>query len=67
VSCSSRLAPFLQAGSGIDEASIAARIEARAKAKLERDFARADAIRAELAVEGIVLKDSAQGTTWVRG
>jgi cysteinyl-tRNA synthetase len=58
---------FLQAGSGIDEASIAARIEARAKAKLERDFARADAIRAELAVEGIVLKDSAQGTTWVRG
>ena len=58
---------FLQAGSGIDEASIAARIEARARAKLERDFARADAIRAELAVEGIVLKDSAQGTTWVRG
>jgi cysteinyl-tRNA synthetase len=58
---------FLQAGGTLDEASIAARIEARSHAKRERDFARADAIRAELASEGIVLKDSVQGTTWVRG
>ncbi len=58
---------FLQSGSGIDEARIAARIEARAQAKRERDFARADAIRAELAREGVVLNDSAQGTTWARG
>ena len=58
---------FLQSGKLVDEASIAARIEARAHAKRERDYARADAIRAELAAEGIVLKDSAAGTTWVRG
>jgi cysteinyl-tRNA synthetase len=58
---------FLQSGEGLDEASIAARIEARALAKRERDYARADAIRDELAAEGIVLKDSAAGTTWVRG
>jgi cysteinyl-tRNA synthetase len=58
---------FLQAGQGVDEKSIAERIEARAQAKRDRDFVRADAIRAELAAEGVVLKDSAQGTTWVRG
>ena len=58
---------FLQSGGGLDEASIAARIEARTHAKRDRDYARADAIRDELAAEGIVLKDSAAGTTWVRG
>ncbi len=57
---------FLQAGAGLDEASIAEKIAARALAKRERDFARADAIRDELAGHGVVLKDSAQGTTWIR-
>ncbi|MDX1466869.1 MAG: cysteine--tRNA ligase, partial [Halomonas sp.] len=42
-----------------------ARIEARAAAKKARDFARADAIRDELAALGIILKDSREGTTWV--
>jgi cysteinyl-tRNA synthetase len=42
------------------------RIAERAAAKKERDFARADAIRDELAALGIELKDSAQGTRWVR-
>jgi cysteinyl-tRNA synthetase len=41
-------------------------IAARADAKKSRDFARADAIRSELASEGIVLEDSAAGTTWRR-
>ncbi len=57
----------LQAGAGIDVAWVQERIAARAKAKATRDFALSDAIRKELADRGIVLKDSAQGTTWEKG
>jgi cysteinyl-tRNA synthetase len=51
---------------GPDEAWVAERIEARAAAKKARDFAAADAIRAELAAAGVELKDGPQGTTWSR-
>ena len=57
---------FLQAGTGVDDAEIARQIEARATAKRERRFADADRIRAELAAQGVELKDTPQGTTWVR-
>jgi cysteinyl-tRNA synthetase len=58
---------FLQTGAALSEAQIAERIGARAEAKRTRNFAAADAIRDDLAKLGIVLKDTAQGTTWVKG
>lgn len=39
-------------------------IEERKVAKKEKNFARADEIRDELAAKGIVLKDTREGTTW---
>jgi cysteinyl-tRNA synthetase len=57
---------YLQGGSGLDEAAIHQHIEARAQAKAMGDYPRADAIRQDLARQGIQLKDSAQGTTWLR-
>ena len=57
---------FLQGGSRLDEAEIAQRIAARGAAKQARDFALADSIRKELIDLGIELKDTPQGTTWVK-
>ena len=57
---------YLQAGSGLDAASISSLIDERRGAKAAKDFERADAIRKQLADSGIELKDSAGGTTWVR-
>ena len=59
---------FLQGGTAASDES--ARIEAliaeRAQAKASKNYARADEIRQQLLAEGVVLKDSAQGTTWER-
>lgn len=41
-------------------------IEQRTEAKKARDFSKADQIRDDLAAQGIILKDSREGTTWFR-
>jgi cysteinyl-tRNA synthetase len=51
---------------GAGDERIDALVAARTEAKKNRDFAEADRIRAELTAEGILLEDSAQGTTWRR-
>ncbi len=55
---------YLQSGAGLDESAIQAQIQARADAKKAKNFAEADRIRNDLLAQGIVLKDSATGTTW---
>ena len=57
---------FLRAGAtdSIDTSTIEAQIAARAAAKSDKNWAEADRIRQTLLEQGIVLKDSATGTTW---
>jgi cysteinyl-tRNA synthetase len=50
----------------VDESGIADLIAQRSAAKAAGDFARADAIRKDLLAQGIVLRDSLQGTTWLK-
>ena len=58
---------FSRGASGDDDARIQALVDERATAKRSRDFARADAIRDQLAAEGILLEDTPQGVRWKRG
>ena len=53
--------------SGVDaelEAFVLAKIEERKEAKKAKDFAKADAIRAELLAQGIVIEDTREGVKW---
>jgi len=54
---------FLRGGAD-DDGGIAELIAQRAAAKLAKNFAEADRIRDVLSSQGVVLKDSASGTTW---
>lgn len=57
---------FARGTSGDDDARIQGLIDERNAAKKSRDFARADAIRDQLAGEGILLEDTPQGVRWKR-
>ncbi|MBT8136463.1 MAG: cysteine--tRNA ligase [Gammaproteobacteria bacterium] len=60
---------YLQSGAGgsdLSDEQIEQAIAARRRARDEKQFADADRIRDELAAAGIVLEDSAAGTTWRR-
>ncbi len=49
---------------GIDEVTILALIEARTRARQEKNFAEADQVRNKLLEAGVYLEDGPQGTTW---
>ncbi|GGN34511.1 MULTISPECIES: cysteine--tRNA ligase [Marinomonas] len=51
---------------GLSEAAIQTLIDERAQARKDKNFARGDEIRDELASQGIELLDSREGTTWTR-
>ena len=57
---------FGRDASSDDDARIQALIDERTAAKKSRDFARSDAIRDQLAAEGILLEDTPQGVRWKR-
>jgi cysteinyl-tRNA synthetase len=62
----SEVAPDLLARQGLTDEAIDALVAERTLAKRQRNFARADAIRNELAEKGVVLEDSKDGVRWKR-
>jgi cysteinyl-tRNA synthetase len=60
------VAPDLLARQGLSDETIDALVAERTQAKQQRNFARADQIRNELAEKGVVLEDSKDGVRWKR-
>jgi cysteinyl-tRNA synthetase len=59
-------APELAAKMGLSDAEIDALVAGRTQAKKMRNFARADAIRVELAAKGVAIEDGKDGVRWKR-
>jgi len=57
---------YARGASGSDDMRIQALVDERVLAKRTRDFARADALRDQLAAEGILVEDTPQGVRWRR-
>ena len=57
---------YLKQGSELSESEISKKIDQREAARNSKDFAMSDQIRDELLELGIILEDSANGTTWRR-
>jgi len=55
---------WFQGDSEIDESQIQALLDQRQAAKDSRDFAKADAIRKQLAADGIQIEDTPEGPRW---
>jgi cysteinyl-tRNA synthetase len=60
------VAPELLASQGLTDVAVDALVAERTLAKKQRNFARADQIRNELAEKGIVIEDSKDGVRWKR-
>jgi cysteinyl-tRNA synthetase len=60
------VAPELLAAQGLTDEAIEALVAERTEAKKQRNFARADQIRKELAEKGVVIEDSKDGVRWKR-
>jgi cysteinyl-tRNA synthetase len=57
---------FARGAANDDDGRIQALVDERNEAKRTRDFGRADAIRTQLAAEGVLLEDTPQGVRWRR-
>ena len=55
---------FLQSDSGIDTAEVEGLIAQRNQARADKDWGAADAARDALTALGVIIEDSANGTTW---
>ncbi len=61
-----KIAPELLARQALTDEAIEALVAERTQAKKQRNFARADQIRNELAEKGVILEDSKDGVRWKR-